>query len=231
MKRDVVVIAGASTLAAIFAALCVVQAWKIYHKEQEYKQKMGLPRGVYTCTEEHQFLYEAYAKVARVLEDEEIQHWGICGTALGALRHGGVIPWDDDVDIGVHESDLKAAKTALLKAGCTVIDTWWGIKAEGCIDLFPFNVNGRYASDAAAVRWPKEFFLPAELSDFKRIPFGPVKLIVNTKVESYLARAFGDNWRTECKLKNAEFHRPLWAIVWWLNPLIIKKFTLDSDEH
>ncbi|MCP4319022.1 MAG: LicD family protein [Hyphomicrobiales bacterium] len=39
---------------------------------------------------------------------ESISYWLTAGTLIGALRHGGMIPWDCDIDVGMTAEDLQA---------------------------------------------------------------------------------------------------------------------------
>ena len=56
-------------------------------------------------------------EIKRLCDKHNIKYFIIAGTLLGAVRHGGFIPWDDDMDIGMlredYEKFLKVAKTEL----------------------------------------------------------------------------------------------------------------------
>lgn len=41
----------------------------------------------------------------KVCEENGLSYFGFAGTGIGALRHGGFIPWDDDIDVGLLRAD------------------------------------------------------------------------------------------------------------------------------
>jgi lipopolysaccharide cholinephosphotransferase len=48
---------------------------------------------------------ELLAKLAAFCERHDLQWFLVAGSALGAVRHGDVIPWDDDIDVGMLRED------------------------------------------------------------------------------------------------------------------------------
>lgn len=53
--------------------------------------------------------------VNEILTKHDICPFLVGGSCLGAVRHGGVIPWDDDIDIGLFRSDYEKARIILQK--------------------------------------------------------------------------------------------------------------------
>lgn len=50
---------------------------------------------------------EALGEIIHVCQICNIEYFIIAGTALGAIRHQGFIPWDDDIDVGMTRENYR----------------------------------------------------------------------------------------------------------------------------
>ena len=71
-------------------------------------------RDITELEELHQIELDMLKEIDRICRRENIQYYLAGGTLLGAVRHKGFIPWDDDIDIAMardeYERFLKVMK-------------------------------------------------------------------------------------------------------------------------
>ena len=83
----------------------------------------------------------------RVCRKYEIAYWLDFGTLLGAVRHKGFVPWDDDIDVGMLRKDIARLEEAVQGE-----DTFIKVTQHYCADRFTNNVvRIRYLDDDVKV--------------------------------------------------------------------------------
>ena len=91
--------------------------------------------------------YRDMDKMNYILEKYNIKYVAVAGTALGLVRHGGIIPWDNDIDIGFIESEWKKLFGIRRELHANGLHYKWNGENHchfGEIDCFKLWVNNDY---------------------------------------------------------------------------------------
>lgn len=71
---------------------------------------------------------EVLDAIQKICDKHDIRYFADWGTLLGTIRHGGRIPWDDDIDICMLREDydrFRAVANEELPEGCMFMDYTW----------------------------------------------------------------------------------------------------------
>ncbi|MDR0848402.1 MAG: LicD family protein [Propionibacteriaceae bacterium] len=93
--------------------------WSLYMREGETlfdaKRRFfaGLPEATGALRQAQVSHARLLAQFADVCEQNGLRYWLAYGTLLGAVRHQGFIPWDDDLDVQMPRQDFEALESIL----------------------------------------------------------------------------------------------------------------------
>lgn len=61
----------------------------------------------------HADAIEAFGIFRNCCEANDVNYYLLAGSLLGAVRSGGIIPWDDDIDVGIKQDDYERIRGLL----------------------------------------------------------------------------------------------------------------------
>jgi phosphorylcholine metabolism protein LicD len=159
-------------------------------------------------------LYQLAYDIHNIFEIYDLKYWMIGGTFLGAIRHQGIIPWDDDLDLGIKKTDVKnflKLRKIFDICGYKIVSTFFGYKifksnkkllpkfnyAFPNCDIFVYKKsNDYYILNHKPARdiWPKDKYPIQDITHLTKYKFGSFKLFGPNKHLKYFNRLYGTDW-------------------------------------
>lgn len=143
-------------------------------------------------------LYQIMKDTHEILTKYKITYWLEGGSLLGAVRHKGIIPFDDDLDIDIlHNDELKFQESLndFRNLGYKIRhNRFYSIcNKNACIDVFVSHQVGNkflYSNLFTRKRFLHSYFYANELFPLKKYQFGNLELYGPNEPKLYLDRQY-----------------------------------------
>lgn len=175
-------------------------------------------------------------EVAKICDKYHIDYWLDGGTLLGAVRHGGFIPWDDDIDIGMSlegmNKFIKIAPNELSKNLFLQTPETDPTNKEPIIKIRDLNSLYIEAGDTFNVPYQKGLYIDIfPFIDYPTIPRSWVKKICKGISKSYsiLHKQHYYSLRSFAEFFYFGFKYWLFTLIWKTLCIACKKGTYLSN--
>ena len=195
--------------------ICQKRKLAYYEKSENYsKYKHIIPKMSYSTAH-----YDKMSKLNKILEKNNIKYVAVAGTSLGLNRHGGIIPWDNDIDIGFVEKEwetLLKIKDKLEKEGFEYTYNHDGHCHLGPIDCFKLTKKNKNFYEGLA----KTFCSVDEYNNIVKQIFGYTYIYAPFCNHQSLKYRYGENYFKIGNV-NDNFH---------FNDNKVKNFNLNHND-
>lgn len=189
----------------ILLVIIVIVIYIIYTSDIKITTDIDIPNTKSKAVTE---IYDLLQNICCLFDQQNVEYIMTGGTLLGAIRHNGMIPWDDDGDICVlnkSPSEVLVMLDALKSKNIISKLHWKGNLVQvqfkdnsSIIDIFFMQKNGdiyKYKSPFH-IQYENEWYRQDELYPLKSYEFGPLILKGPNNPIVYLKRTYGKKWNS-----------------------------------
>jgi phosphorylcholine metabolism protein LicD len=205
-------------LLVIFIIIFLFFFPKGYEKRLAALKRENFSEIVYPESQDILKCYQTLYDITKLFDKHKIEYYIDGGTLLGAVRHKGMIPWDDDLDVEVLQRDESkltsdSFKLSLKKSGYNIHSYRLGYKIYKIngrsienyewkypfLDVFISKIEDNRTKLVLSNKdnnWDKCHFLKDELYPLKKYKFGEFQVTGPNDPYGYLNKCYGKDWNS-----------------------------------